>query len=89
VNSRITDRFRQAFGYLPEQVQQQTRDAYRQFKENPTHPSLRFKKVHSTLPIYSARISKTYRAVGQIYGDTIIWFWVGSHTEYDKLLSSL
>lgn len=89
MKSRITDRFRQAFGYLPSQVQELTRQAYRQFKENPSHPSLRFKKVHPTLPIYSTRIGKTYRAVGQLDEDTIIWFWVGSHAEYDQLLSQL
>jgi mRNA-degrading endonuclease RelE of RelBE toxin-antitoxin system len=89
VRSRITAQFRQAFGELPESVQEQTREAYRQFKDNPYHPSLRFKKVHPELPIYSARISKSYRAVGQLDEDIVIWFWIGSHTEYDKLLSQL
>ncbi|MCC5634896.1 hypothetical protein LC593_03335 [Nostoc sp. CHAB 5844] len=87
MKSRITTQFRQAFGDLPEQIQEQTRQAYRLFKQNPSHPSLRFKKVHPELPIYSARISKSYRAVGQLEEDTIIWFWLGSHAEYDKLLS--
>jgi mRNA-degrading endonuclease RelE of RelBE toxin-antitoxin system len=89
VKSRTTIQFRRSFSDLPEQVQEQTRAAYRQFKENSSHPSLRFKKVHPELPIYSARISKHYRAVGQLAGDTVIWFWVGSHAEYDKLLSQL
>ncbi|GBE91920.1 hypothetical protein [Nostoc cycadae] len=87
MKSRITTQFRQAFGDLPEQIQEQTREAYRLFKQNPNHPSLRFKKVHPELPIYSARISKSYRAVGQLEEDTMIWFWLGSHAEYDKLLS--
>lgn len=89
MKSRTTTQFRQTFAKLPEQVQQQTRVAYHQFKENPGHPSLRFKKVHQKLPIYSVRISKNYRAVGQLDGDLIIWFWVGSHTEYERLLSGL
>ena len=89
MNSRITTEFRRLFADLPEQVQQQTRGAYRQFKEDPSHPSLRFKKVHPDLPIYSARITKNYRAVGQLDGDTVIWFWVGSHTGYEKLLGQL
>jgi hypothetical protein len=59
---------------LPLQVQEQAREAYRQFKQDPGHPSLRFKKVHPELPIYSARISKNYRAVGQLDGDTVIGF---------------
>ncbi|MBW4650043.1 MAG: hypothetical protein KME06_15325 [Kastovskya adunca ATA6-11-RM4] len=87
MKSRTTAQFRKAFAELPEQVQEQTRKAYRQFKQNPNHPSLRFKKVHPELPIYSARISRSYRAVGQLEGDTVIWFWVGSHAEYDRLLS--
>jgi len=74
------------FAELPEQVKGQTRAAYRQFKKDPSYPSLRFKKVHPELPIYSARISRNYRAVGQLDGDTVIWFWVGSHADYDRLL---
>lgn len=89
MKSRTTTQFRKAFADLPEQVQEQTRKAYRQFKQEPNHPSLRFKKVHPELPIYSARISKNYRAVGQLDENVVIWFWVGSHAEYDKLLSQL
>lgn len=89
MKSRTTAQFRKAFADLPEQVQKQTREAYRQFKQDPRHPSLRFKKVHPELPIYSARISKSYRVIGQLEGDTVIWFWVGSHTKYDMLLSQL
>ena len=89
MKSRTTAQFRQLFADLPEQVQEQTRAAYRQFKENPNHPSLRFKKVHPELPIYSARVSKNYRAVGQLDEGTIIWFWIGSHSEYDRLLRQL
>ncbi|MGL5076668.1 MAG: type II toxin-antitoxin system RelE family toxin [Waterburya sp.] len=89
MKSRTTKKFRQALAELPDQVRKQARIAYRQFKKNPNHPSLRFKKVHQKLPIYSARISRDYRAVGQIDQDVIIWFWIGSHTDYDKLLSSI
>jgi plasmid maintenance system killer protein len=89
VKSRTTLKFRQLFANLPEIVQEQTRRAYRQFKEDPSYPSLRFKKVHPKLPIYSARINKDYRAVGQLEDDTVIWFWVGSHAEYDLLLDRL
>ncbi|WP_009634043.1 type II toxin-antitoxin system RelE family toxin [Synechocystis sp. PCC 7509] len=89
MKSLTTTEFRKLFAALPKQAQDQTRAAYRQFQKDPSHPSLRFKKVHPELPIYSARISKNYRAVGQLDGDTAIWFWVGSHAEYDKLLGQL
>jgi len=65
VKSRTTAQFRKAFAELSEQVQEQTREAYRRFKQDPGHSSLRFKKVHPKLPIYSARIGKSYRAVSR------------------------
>lgn len=80
MKSRTTTEFRKLFAGLPKQVQKQARAAYRQFKEDSSYPSLRFKKVHPELPIYSTRISKSYRAVGQVDGDTVIWFWIGSHS---------
>jgi hypothetical protein len=89
VKSRTTFAFRKGFNILPKQAQEQAREAYRQFQQDPGHPSLRFKKVHPELPIYAARINRDYRAVGQLDGDTVIWFWIGSHSEYDRLLSQL
>ena len=89
MKSRTTAKFRKAFANLPDSIQKQARQAYRQFQQDPAHPSLRFKQVHPTLPIYSARVSKSYRAVGQRNGDTMVWFWIGSHAEYDKLLSQM
>jgi mRNA-degrading endonuclease RelE of RelBE toxin-antitoxin system len=89
VKSRTTAQFRKMYADLPKQVQEQTRKAYQQFKQDPSYPSLRFKKIHPTLPIYSARINKNYRAVGQLEKDTAIWFWIGSHAEYDMLIEQL
>lgn len=89
MKSRTTAEFRKLFANLPEQIQEQTRAAYRQFKEDPNYPSLRFKKVHPELPIYSVRIGRNYRAVGQLDGDTVIWVWIGSHADYDSLLEQL
>ena len=89
MKSRTTKKFRASFAQLPKKVQSQARFAYRLFKQNPNHPSLRFKKVHSKFPIYSVRISKNYRAVGQLDRDAVIWFWICSHTDYDKLLSGI
>ena len=43
---------------LSEEEQEQARAAYRRFEANPYHKSLRFKRVHTTLPLYSARVSK-------------------------------
>ncbi|TAF57091.1 MAG: hypothetical protein EAZ61_02235 [Oscillatoriales cyanobacterium] len=54
MKSRTTREFRRLFANLPPQIQRQARAAYRQFQKDPNYPSLRFKKVHPELPIYSA-----------------------------------
>ena len=87
MTSRITRRFRRAFAELPDDVKEQARDAYRLFRGNPYHPSLRFKQVHPIAPIYSVRIGLGYRAVGIREGDTIDWYWIGSHADYNRLVS--
>ena len=89
MKSRTTRRFREAFSHLPEPIKERAREAYRRFAENPYHPSLRFKRVHTSEPIYSVRVSRDYRAVGVREGDTVMWFWIGSHADYDDLISRL
>jgi hypothetical protein len=42
--------------------------------------------VHDKQPIYSVRIGIHYRAVGVKHDDHMLWFWIGPHAEYDKLL---
>ena len=89
MNSHTTRRFRALFSSLPKHAQRQAREAYDLFRQNQSHPGLRFKQVHSAPPIYSARVSIGYRALGVVEGDTVTWFWIGAHAEYDKLLQNL
>jgi mRNA-degrading endonuclease RelE of RelBE toxin-antitoxin system len=89
MKSRRTRKFRDALLKLPANVRHQAAAAYRRFRTNPYHPSLHFKKVHPTLPIYSARINDDYRVVGQVRDNGIVWFWIGKHEEYERLLKSL
>jgi len=87
VKSRTAEKFRKAFALLPEQVQRQSRNAYRLFQQNPYHPSLHFKPVHPVKPIFSVRVNIDFRAVGIRENEEMIWFWIGPHTEYEKLLA--
>jgi hypothetical protein len=89
VRSRATPRFWAAYRELPPEIQDLARKAYRLFRENPAHPSLHFKKVHDRDPVYSARVSLGYRAVGLVEDEDITWFWIGSHAAYDRLLGRL
>ena len=87
--SRTTTRFREAYRRLPDHVQRRAREAYRRFKENPQHRSLRLKHVHANRPIYAVRVGLGHRALGIVEGDVMVWFWIGTHAEYDRLLSTL
>ncbi len=84
--SRATTQFWQAFSQLPENVRREAQDAYRLFEQNPAHPSLHFKKIHSKRTIWSVRVNLDYRAVGIRDADKIVWFWIGSHSAYEGLL---
>ena len=89
MTSRRTRRFRECFDRPPLDIRNQARRVYRLFRDDPRHPGLRFKRVHRTEPVYSVRVSRGYRAVGVLQEDAIIWFWIGSHTDYDRLLQQL
>ena len=90
MTSRTTRAFRERFHRLPQEVQQQARAAYRLWRRDPRHPSLHFKRVHPTEPFYSVRVGRGWRALGiQRTPDQMLWFWIGSHGDYDRLLSQL
>lgn len=89
MTSHTSERFRKLFAELPQQVQKQAKEAYKLFVKDPLYPSLHFKSVHSIKPIYSVRINIDYRALGVLSENVIIWFWIGPHDEYDKLLRRL
>jgi len=59
------------------------------FRENARHPSLQFKKVQDRDPIYAARVTLGYRALGLLDDDEVTWFWIGTHAAYDRLLQDL
>lgn len=77
------------YRHLPEHVRSQARQAYRLFANDPQHPSLRFKRVSQRRPVYSVRINVDYRALGVLENDEIVWFWIGPHHEYDRLLKHM
>ncbi len=85
MKSFTTPEFWKAYAELSLEMKQQAQKAYQLWKENPSHPSLHFKKVGKNL--WSARITDGYRALALKKGDDYYWFWIGSHQDYDALLS--
>jgi mRNA-degrading endonuclease RelE of RelBE toxin-antitoxin system len=86
MKSRATPKFWKFYARLPRRVQRHARKVYQTWKASPDHPSLHFKRVDDEEPIYSVRVSDDYRALGSLEGDTVIWFWIGRHDEYERLL---
>jgi hypothetical protein len=86
VKSVANTRFWDAYRELQPEIREQARQAYRLFRENPSHPGLQFKCVQATQRIYSARVTRDYRALGVLKDDTVVWFWIGNHADYDRLL---
>ena len=84
--SRLSPEFREALGKLDPVTRRKARQAYQLFKNNPRHGSLNFKRLRGTGNHYSARIDDNYRVLGVVQGNAIIWYWVGPHDEYDRMI---
>ncbi len=78
-----TPKFWKVYDALPERVKKIADRNYELLKANPFHPSLHFKKVGS---YWSVRVGLMYRALGIQDGESMVWFWIGSHTQYDRLI---
>ena len=86
MRSFTSRQFRTLYAKLPQEVKLRANRAYKLFRRDPAHPGLNFKRVENFDDIYSARVGLSHRAVAQMDGHDLIWFWIGTHAEYDRLL---
>jgi hypothetical protein len=70
---------------LPEEVRRRADKQYELLANDPTHPSVQLKPVGK---FWSARVTEAYRALCVRDEITLIWFWVGTHDEYERLLKN-
>ena len=84
MNHYASPAFWERYRSLPEARQKVADKNFGLLKDNPRHPSLRLKKVGA---LWSARVGNHYRVLGMDAEDGILWFWIGTHADYDKLLS--
>ena len=68
---------------LPAGIQRKADRAYGLLKQNPRHPSLRLKKVGR---FWSVRVGGHHRALAVEADNELVWFWIGTHADYDKLI---
>jgi len=80
-------RFWDHYDDLPEHIQELADRKFELLKSNPRHPSLRLKKIGNRKQLWSVRVELHYRALGREKPAGIVWFWIGTHAEYDRLLS--
>ena len=83
LNHHTTSDFWAMYYQLPQKIQDLADKNYALLKENPRYPSLHFKKIDD---LWSVRVSKQFRALGFEEPEGIVWFWIGSHQEYDEIL---
>jgi hypothetical protein len=83
VKHAASPRFWKAYEALPTSVQRQADANFKLLKSDPTHPSLQFKRVGR---FWSARVGLRYRALAIETDRVCVWFWIGSHADYDRLV---
>jgi hypothetical protein len=76
-------KFWRCYRSLPKSVQKLADKNFELLKRNPNHPSLQFKKIGQ---YRSVRVGLSYRALAIEATDGVLWFWIGSHSEYDKMI---
>ena len=75
--------FWERYQTLPKSVRELAEKNYELLKSNPSHPSLHFKKIGKYRAV---RVGLQYRALAVETGDDLLWFWIGAHSEYDRMI---
>ena len=83
MNHHTAPSFWEALDGLPREIQELARANYELLRENPRHPSLHFKKVGGH---WSVRVGLGYHALGTDAEDGVLWAWIGTHAEYNRLI---
>jgi hypothetical protein len=80
-------RFWQCYRQLPQEAQKLADKNLELLKADPHHPSLHLKQLGKAKQLWSVRIGSHYRALGLAKADGIVWFWIGTHAEYDTVVA--
>ena len=82
MNHYAAPSFWSSFNLLPPEIQDLARKNYELLVEDPSHPSLHLKRVGR---YWSVRVGLHYRALGKPIAEGVLWAWIGTHAEYDRL----
>jgi len=84
VVSRAAPEFWELYRKLPPEIRAAARRAYQMFTRNPAHPGLRVERLRFDSRAWSVHITRDVRAVALRHGDDWLWFWIGTHNEFDR-----
>jgi hypothetical protein len=76
-------RFWSCYQLLPENIRKLADKNFELLKSNPQHPSLHFKQIGQ---YRSVRVGLAHRALATDVHDGLLWFWIGTHADYDDLI---
>lgn len=83
MNHHASRRFWALYEALPREVREVADKNYALLRTNPHHPSLHFKRIGD---LRSVRAGIHHRALGIDVPDGVLWIWIGTHGEYDKII---
>ena len=83
MNHYATPDFWYHYRQLPPEVQRTADKNYQLLADDPYHPSLHFKKIRD---LWSVRVGRGYRALATEQDGDYLWFWIGTHADYDRLI---
>lgn len=76
------------YGSLGEDIKRQARKAYLPLVGRESlSPILALQMYQPRRKRLVVRITRRYRAVGILEGDTVTWFWIGGHDDYEHFFS--
>jgi hypothetical protein len=84
VRHRANPRFWACYSQLPDEVRRLADESYQLLLRDPKHPSLHFKRLGR---FWSARVGLHYRALAVENENELVWFWIGTHAVYNRLVS--
>jgi len=86
VKSSALPAFWKCLEKLPPKAQKTARKNFELWGQNPSLKSLGFKKIKDDL--WSVRAGSGFRALAVMEDDGYVWFWIGSHDEYERLIKA-
>ncbi len=78
--------FRSRLQSLPPEIRALAVKNFRLWLRDPRHPSIQFKKVGR---FWSARVGSDYRALAVATDESVEWFWIDPHDEYERIIKGI